>query len=358
MKLHIFNPEHEMALACNMKYFTVSHSIQELRMNLGWMPALWADDGDAVLVDDARFAIKASMRMGDIIKDVLFLEKEQLHDFVFDSVCPWGWNLSLYTRLKELNVNVKSFLAEEDVQNIRNVSSRRQTTGALEFLRSGIESVTCGENVYASSLNEVERCLDAWKNIVVKAPWSSSGRGIRYVDRFKFAVADKWINNIIRRQGGVMVEPFYSKVKDFGMEFCVEEGHVAYKGLSLFHTINGAYSGSLLTTEEEKMDILRKYLPVTVITLVKERICEYMQRILTGVYEGPFGVDMMIVSGGGSCGFLLHPCVEINVRRTMGHVALSFPVSDCDPKKLMQIVHNVNYQLKLSSLENNYVQTV
>lgn len=327
-------------------------------MNLGWMPALWADDGDAVLVDDAKFAVKASARMGDIIKDVLFLEKEQLHEFMFDSVSPWGWNISLFTSLKDLNINTKTFLTEEDVYKIREISSRRQTTGLLSNLRSGIENVTCGESVYTASLEEVEHFLDIWKNIVVKAPWSSSGRGIRYVDRFKFAVADKWICNIIRRQGGVMVEPFYSKVKDFGMEFCVEEGHVEYKGLSLFHTVNGAYSGSLLATEREKMDILRKYFPETLIALIKERICGYMQRMLAGVYEGPFGVDMMVVSGGDSCGFLLHPCVEINVRRTMGHVALSFPVSDYEPKKLMQVVHNVNYQLKLSSLENNYIQTV
>ena len=34
---------------------------------------------------------------------------------------------------------------------------------------------------------------------------------------------------------------------------------------------------------------------------------------------------MMVVATDEKDGFLLHPCVEINLRRTMGHVALSIP---------------------------------
>jgi hypothetical protein len=52
-------------------------------------------------------------------------------------------------------------------------------------------------------------------------------------------------------------------------------------------------------------------------------------------YEGPFGIDMMVVANPDATSekslaadieerqFLLHPCVEINLRRTMGHVALA-----------------------------------
>lgn len=52
MKLHIFNPEHDIALASNMEQFTAPHAGRQLRSDLGFIPALWAEEGDFVLVDD------------------------------------------------------------------------------------------------------------------------------------------------------------------------------------------------------------------------------------------------------------------------------------------------------------------
>ena len=67
---------------------------------------------------------------------------------------------------------------------------------------------------------------------------------------------------------------------------------------------------------------------------------------------------MMIVSRPDGNGFLLHPCVEINLRRTMGHVALSLTPQSLAPRQLMRIVHDVNYTLKTSVLENSFVQII
>ena len=44
--------------------------------------------------------------------------------------------------------------------------------------------------------------------------------------------------------------------------------------------------------------------------------------LFSGYYTGPLGVDMMVVRAADGSS-LLHPCVEINVRMTMGHVALA-----------------------------------
>jgi hypothetical protein len=64
---------------------------------------------------------------------------------------------------------------------------------------------------------------------------------------------------------------------------------------------------------------------IDLIDCVNEKICNTIQ---LGNYRGPFGVDMMIVMKSGERGenCLLHPCVEINLRRTMGHVALALTV--------------------------------
>ena len=43
MTLHIFNPEHDIALAINKSIFTAPHSARELRADLGFLPALYAE---------------------------------------------------------------------------------------------------------------------------------------------------------------------------------------------------------------------------------------------------------------------------------------------------------------------------
>ena len=56
MTLHIFNPEHDIALAANLANFTAPHAGRQLRHDLGFIPALWAEEGDSVLVDNPERA--------------------------------------------------------------------------------------------------------------------------------------------------------------------------------------------------------------------------------------------------------------------------------------------------------------
>ena len=56
MTLHIFNPEHDLAMAANLKNFTASHSVRAFRTDMGFLPALWAGDDDMVMVEDAKRA--------------------------------------------------------------------------------------------------------------------------------------------------------------------------------------------------------------------------------------------------------------------------------------------------------------
>ena len=52
--LHIFNPEHDIALASNMERFTAPHAGRQLRGDLGYLPAFWAEEGDVVIVDASQ----------------------------------------------------------------------------------------------------------------------------------------------------------------------------------------------------------------------------------------------------------------------------------------------------------------
>ena len=360
MNIHIFNPEHDIALAYNRPHLTVPHAAQELRMNLGWIPAIWANDGDVVLVEDVPFAVKAASRHKEIVNDVLFLGWDEVRGMDFECVQPWGWDKTLRTMLVEAGLNDGLLPSTNELEIIRSLSSRWNTIDATKALRLDDERQTCGISLYVTDISQITKLLLELDRIVVKAPWSSSGRGIRYIEGNVISES-VWgfIRNTIHLQGGIMVEPLYNKVLDFGMEFEVNvDGSVSYGGLSLFQTMNGTYTGSILATEDEKMEMLGKYVDKELINSIKRKVCEYFSVWLRDRYVGPFGIDMMIVASHEGKGFLLHPCVEINLRRTMGHVALALsPKDGLIPKRIMQIIHDVNYKLKISPYENNYVQT-
>jgi len=61
-KLHIFNPEHDIALASNLSNFTAPQAGRQLRADLGFLPAVWAAKGDYVWVENADYAARAWRR--------------------------------------------------------------------------------------------------------------------------------------------------------------------------------------------------------------------------------------------------------------------------------------------------------
>ena len=160
-----------------------------------------------------------------------------------------------------------------------------------------------------------------------------------------------WVRHVIEKQGSVMVEPYYNKVRDFGMEFVSDgKGLVSYVGLSLFQTSNGAYTGNILAFEEEKEHMISRYISVDLLKSVQQKTCAMMGLLLKGRYAGAFGIDMMVVRRDDGDGFLLHPCVEINLRRTMGHVAISLTEHCSGLPKLMRIEYNSNvYKIRITS---------
>ena len=161
----------------------------------------------------------------------------------------------------------------------------------------------------------------------------------------------RWIQNVTAAQGCVVIETYCHKVKDFGMEFESDgKGLVRYLGLSLFHTQNGAYVGNVLASEEEKCEMINRYVSEDLLRIVREKICDYLGVLYKGRFVGSFGVDMMVVRGDDQQHFLLNPCVEINLRRTMGHVALSLS-GQVASDHVMRVEYSDNtYKLKLKQI--------
>lgn len=343
MTLHLFNPEHDLALAANLSNFTAPHAGRQLRADLGFIPALWAAEDDRVLVEsvedaERRFLLLAHRPFHG------FIEKEQIRKEPITGVSVWGWDPAICAFLKRQGVEERLMPNEEQMATIRELSSRRYAMMLLSQLR---EPGTVGEAVMVSTTAEVERQLDVYGHIVVKAPWSSSGRGVRFMAGTISSNDAGWVRNVIDRQGAVMVEPYYHKVRDFGMEFESDgEGRVTYLGLSLFQTSGGAYTGNILAGEDEKQEMISRYIPIDLFNTIQEKICAWTGALFEGKYQGPFGVDMMVVTRDDEEGFLLQPCVEINLRRTMGHVALSLtPFMEGLPKTMCVDYENNRYKI-------------
>jgi len=364
MKLLVFNPEHDIALASNLANFTAPHAGRQLRADLGFLPALWAEEGDKVLVDHVESAEKAFRRVAHrlrilgcrdlpVVNERFTSAKLSVYSDQMTDVLPWGWNLALRASLKRAGIAPALMPSEEQIAHIRQLSHRRTASQLLPLLQM---DGTVGESFECTTADEVETLLARYGQVVMKAPWSSSGRGLRFLstERTPFQMQAGWFRNVVAQQGSVMVEPLYNKVRDFGMEFCADDSGIHYLGLSLFHTVNGAYEGNILATEMAKREIISRYIPVCLLDSVKQKITSSLD---LGDYRGPFGIDMMIVREDGTekpeegnC--LLHPCVEINLRRTMGHVALAISPTDDDILRVMRIAYNgTNYQLKIQRLK-------
>lgn len=118
MKLHIFNPEHDIALARNDKYFTAPRAGRRLREDCGFLPALWADEGDFVLVGDVA---KARQLLADAISTmssissqplvtvsdkINFVTLHDLHKLPNDiQVEPWDGTVHYFSSLPETASN-------------------------------------------------------------------------------------------------------------------------------------------------------------------------------------------------------------------------------------------------------------
>ena len=347
MKLLVFNPEHDLALAANLSNFTAPHAGRQLRADLGFVPAIWAAADDFVLVENVEDAERRFLRLTRRPFG-RFIAKELLCKLQFSAVDVWGWDLAIRAYLLRWGVEAVVMPTVTQIDAIRQLSHRRHAMQLLESLQMpgtiGCASETDQMDIIADRLHRGE-------HLVVKAPWSSSGRGVRFMEGDMNIYDKGWVRHVIEKQGSVMVEPYYNKVKDFGMEFVSDgKGLVSYVGLSLFQTSNGAYTGNILASEDEKEHMISRYISVDLLKAIRQKICTLMGVLLKDRYAGAFGIDMMVVRRDDGDGFLLHPCVEINLRRTMGHVAISLTEHCSGLPKLMKMEYNSNiYKIRITS---------
>lgn len=299
MRVLLFNPENDLALASNDPNYTPPASARLLASDLRDFPDWWHIEQDIIL--------------------------------------PWGWSPLAVRQLQQRGVPEALLPTAAQIADYRTKASRQTAVLLLERLRKAWPApfrsqLLTGESTWCESEADVLCAIGLFGNTaMLKAPWSGSGRGLHPIRNLPLNEKDyTWIRRTLRLQGGVEVEPLYTnKVCDFAMEFWAENGQVRYEGLSLFETTDGGvYAGNLVATETEKVSRLSRYLSPTLLDDVRSHLTQLLNEAeLPTWYRGPLGVDMMVVTSANSKhstqnSFSLHPLLEINLRMTMGWVAL------------------------------------
>lgn len=320
--LHIFNPSHDEALAAHSPYYYPSKIARHLANEWGALPMLWASENDYILLPNE--AVKPEEAETNAVH---FLRPSGLNAQLWNSIHhiqPWGWDALLVHQLRKMGAPESLLPTELQLETIRQLSSRNSTTLLLPQLRAALlrEGIpTVGQSFIATTLDEVMSFTAIHQRVMVKSLWSCSGRGVFQVGLSPTASVLGRIKRLLREQGGVEVEPLYNEFKNFALEFdALPNGRVSYVGLSLFTTSStGGYTGNRVASQsalEAELSIHFSFLSQLAI-IAEQVLADYLQ----ARYIGPLGIDMMLVSTPN--GIRLHPCIELNLRRTMGYVAWS-----------------------------------
>lgn len=325
--LYVFNPEHDLALGHGGDFYQAPASALQMADDLSALPAWLAEPGDVVCVSSVEAATRWQRDL-PVALPVGWVSWQDAPPQV-GLISPWGWDRALVHRLRAWGVKEECLPSPERLERLRQASSRLR---AVELLRAlQVSGRLCGYSRACRSPEEIAEALAVPHSLYevteekkfLKAPWSGSGKGLRWGSSLADAPLANWCRRVLAAQGQVVVEPIYNKVYDFAMEFRADgQGGVRFFGYSLFETDrNGVYRGNCLMSDERIVGRLSAYVDSHVLDEVRGRLERELAERLPAGYNGFLGVDMMVCCFESAPYYRVHPCVEINLRLNMGVVA-------------------------------------
>lgn len=300
-----------------------------MQADLALLPLWYAEPGDYVFTESLSDLTFLNQLPSGFIPSATPVTTEGLStqkDLPQLDVRLWGLtphHLRYFENLKEkkgCRLNVPRWNPE-----YRELVGRQTAAECLESLRLQLADYKLPQTpLFCNSIGQIEVELGKSKPpFILKTPYSSSGRGLLWIRNSVLAEKEtEWITGALNKQGYVSIESGLRRIQDFALEFHIDEkGKAKYEGLSVFDTTNkGTYTGNHLRTQEALPAMLTGHDP-EVFNRIKDTLCKQLERVFGGIYSGYLGVDMMLYQDDEH-GILIHPCVEINVRNTMGMVAV------------------------------------
>jgi hypothetical protein len=322
-RLYIFNPDHDLALANGNENFFPPSLARSFTFDGGCLPLWYALPGSVVTTPQPDESWLRNVR--NSFPQLRDISLDPHTDFSsIDKICPWGWNSAIRKRLLSEGVPANQMPDGDCLAHIRRLSHRSTAIEALKFLHDNKELTHFlpqpGQQL---TFDEVTDFAKTYSRTVFKAPWSGSGKGLFWINGSFSKNAIEWCQRITEKQGSIVGEKAYDKLLDFAMEFECSENTVSFIGYSLFETENqGIYRSNRLLSDEAIVEIITYFISEDFLLKVQQQLSLFIEKSIAPFYSGFLGVDMLIYKDGNR--FCLHPCVEINLRMTMGLVARTF----------------------------------
>ncbi len=334
--IYFFNPTCDFAIANGSPNWQPNQLLQKMEEDLDLLPAYLAASDDGILLYNYPSDLFLEDFRKTEFKFPCFIQRNkqnQISQNRIRNIKPWGWSPAAHKQTEYLKNLCSDEFSISPVFNwnpeIKHFYSRSFSASVLAEVLKNLNTENILPINYQPKVckteTDVENALASWGKLMLKAPWSSSGRGLQPIT--KTSIHEKvWekINGIIRDQGFVLAEPLLNKVHDLAFLFELKKGIIRFTGTSHFFTDkNGKYEGNYLNgASKPDFDKVINFTNRKQAQILPELIRVLQNSKLPAVYEGPFGVDMLIYSDNNDELFI-NPCLEINLRYTMGFIALN-----------------------------------
>lgn len=335
--IYHFNPTCEYAIANGSDSWQANKLLTKMESDLETLPLFFTNSKDYLIIKKkpSNSLIGALERLN--IEIPMFIFRNEIMNKYFISLQkgdlkPWGWSPAEHKFLAPLKETCSESFKNSPVFNWipehKNLYSKQFAAGILKtmlnYFADEVFIPNHQQTTVCTTQSEIENLMLRWGQLMIKAPWSSSGRGLQTIRKTPVH-PNVWakILSFIQEQGYVIVEPYLNKVLDLAFQFEMIKGKVNFLGISNFSTdYKGQYNGNSLNGLPDSLDKkLNDFVHLLPEKIIPSLITIIENSDLAKYYEGVFGVDTLIYSDENNQ-LKVNPCLEINVRHNMGLLSI------------------------------------
>lgn len=316
--LYLFNPENDLALANGDRNYVPPAFARKMAEDLSLLPVWYAKKQAQIYVPIGLEKISQRWMQELGLDFTVYNENQPLSKIA--QVEPWGWNPMLHEKLKTWGIAREAYPSVEQIAYYRQLSHRKTGLKVLQKLKEKTLSSAflTDSAVHLHTIDELLSYASNHAHFVLKEPYSCSGKGLRWIHGAPEKAQLNWAEKVMKQQDGIIAEPIYTTVIDFAFEF---EANFSFSSFSCFETLNGIYDGNQLAPNCLLKSKIQSYLKGKQLDALLLELPLILSQELAS-YNGPLGIDAMMVKTESAS--ICHPCVEINLRRTMGSLAHAF----------------------------------
>lgn len=313
--VYLFNPEHDLALAHGAHNYTAPPFARQFRHDLRLLPAWVAPADSYIAIPDDCSIDEDSRWLHDRHLDITPIHISKVADLGSCCIHPWGWDATLRYQLLQAGISPDYLPTDEQLDCIRRLSHRRTSIAVHESLGKAFSPCP----VELTTAEDVAAFMHSHPGCYLKMPWSGSGKGIyRVIDPTGDNHVPRWIEGALHRQGSLLCEVGLDRVQDFAIECMCRDGHTMLMGYSVFDSdFHSQFGSGRVAPMEALHEMLLGMYPD--LDPVIGQVLMAIDNIIAPHYNGYLGIDMMLYwDKNGRID--LNPCVEVNLRMTMGMV--------------------------------------